>query len=257
MCCHGLALVAVAAGAQPAFQVADVDSVSAICWVPGTHTLLLLSQPARRLSLLDADCSPPAVLHSAPVTALQGCSLYLAAALCGSVAFIVSARRHSTGVEGALSLHDPISLQRQSGDVWHMPQSSAWVSPAEPCVVCSQLSVVASFHGVGTRVWSYSGCNLGPALFWAEGLDSAAVCMDGHFLAGIRDSYHEVLDGCSGDSLFKLPKIVPQHPPATPASMVWAGPDSCRLHACYTYSEPGDTPTEDSVLLYKLLSFRE
>ena len=251
-CCNGVALIAVAPGVQPAFQVADVEGVSTFCWVPGGHTLLLLSAETSQLALLVAGVSPPAVLRSGSILDTQRHSPSLAAAPCGTSAFVLATSTTPHGVQGILALHDAQSLQHLSADVWQLPRAPG----SQVTVHCSQQTVVACIGGIGTRVWSFSGRQLGPVLFWADGLDCAAVSCDG-FIAGVRASLHDVLDGKTGASLSKLPMLVPDldAPPAKPVSIIWAGPHSSRLHACYTCGKPDGYNGEDSVLLYRLLSY--
>ena len=256
--CNRLALIPVAT-AEPAFQVVPVESVSEFRWVPGTLTLLLLSMKGGHLSLVDADASRPAVLRSATLVESQRDQVTLAVAPSGTVAFVLSGMWPAAAMRVTLALYNSQTLERLSVTYWQLRAADARHSTARGLAVqCSQQSVVACFASTGTRVWSLSGRELGPVLFWAEALDQAAVSSDGHFLAGIRASHHEVLDGFTGACLFRLPMLVPDAgPTATARSISWAGPDSSSLHACYTcckldkrYEEP-----EDTVLLYMLLHF--
>ena len=251
---EGVAIIPVQpACTQSALQVVAVRRASALRWVPSTHMLLVLE--GRQLSLLNADASPPAVLRSAALPESPS-KFSLCFSPGGEAAVLLSSEQSDALFSKAtLTLYSPASLDRMSTTSWQLANPPAAVVPDQSISVhCSQQSVAAVFNGVGTRVYSFSGSQLGRARFWARGLHQTALSCTG-FLAGIRASCHEVLCGRTGATLFKLPMLVPdlEQPAAKALSVGWAGPDDSALHACYCQSISEDE--ECCTLLYRLLSF--
>ena len=263
---EAVALIAVYDAPSPpaGLRILPVRAVFALHWVPGTLTLLLLH--GGQISLLDADASSHALLRSVTLPAalvkpslgvsLSGEAvllLYGKAPLAGAAQ--QAARQRSPNMDATLALYNPSNLNQLSLVTWTLPSPPAAVLYSQESTMhASQHSVACCFGDVGTRVWDFSGSQLGRVRFWARGLDHAALSCTG-FLAGIRASCHEVLCGRTGASLFKLPMLVPdlEQPAAKAFSVAWAGPDGSALHACYRQCDSEDE--EGCTLLYRLLSF--
>ena len=244
-------------GAQPAPRVFSEMLSCALCWLPGTHKLLLLGEG--RLARFDAAASPPLVQllveTAMPIVFGQAC---MAADPRGEVAVVLSTRAlpDSELLEATLTVFSCASLVQLSSTTFQLdspctPQAQYETSDS---LQVSMRAIAACCQGVGTRVFALVDGRLVDS-FWVPGLRSPRFSPDGVFLCGLRERTHVVIDARTGSELFQLPSLIfdSAQSPAQAVSIAWAGHN--QLHAGFSGGEKDPDSLEDTVCLWSILTF--
>ena len=219
-------------------------------WLPGTHTLLVLSD--RRLARVDFDATPPQqqlpvqwtqLGEMAPREPLHGLpSIQLVPG--AAAALLMLCRWHPDGAQGRAEItfaaYDTCSLECL-GTWQREPQHG---DPPEGCVLTHRSMcvapgcIVASFSYIGTWVWDWHGASqeLGALRFGAPQLGRASCSPCGAFICGLLGvpsaQAHQVLCARTGALLVHVDPPYSSFP-ARALRVVWGGPRANQLHGVW------------------------